>query len=76
MRGRSFWISLATRRMGAMDWREEGTTSLSKTSMEKVVVAALREGRRVREDGWPDGSFPTGNCDIFYFRSRALLSCN
>ncbi|GER40631.1 POU domain [Striga asiatica] len=30
--------------MGAIDWREEGTTSLSNTSIEKVVVA-LREAR-------------------------------
>lgn len=58
-RGRSFCISLATRRIGAMDWREEGTTSLSKTSIEKVVVAALRDGRRVSDDGpTPPTSIP------------------
>lgn len=34
-----------------MDWREEGTTSLSNTSIEKVVVAALRDGRLVSDEG-------------------------
>lgn len=52
---------MATRRIGEMDCRDEGTTSVSNTSMEKVVMAALREGRRVSVDGSPDGSRPLGD---------------
>lgn len=54
MRGRSFSISAATRRMGAMEARDDGTTSLSKTSVEKVVIAALRDGLLARACTWPD----------------------
>ena len=46
-RGRSASISVATRRIGAMEAKDEGTTSLSNTSVEKTVVAALRDGRLV-----------------------------
>lgn len=38
--------------MGVMEASEEGTTtSLSNTSVEKVVMAALLDGRRVSVDG-------------------------
>lgn len=45
-RGRSCSISLATRRIGAICCRDEGTTSLSKTSV-VTVAATLREGRLI-----------------------------
>jgi hypothetical protein len=57
--------------MGAMDWREDGTTSLSKTSIEKVVVAALRDGRLVNDDCGPADSCPTAD-DIFLLSSIFL----
>lgn len=64
-RGRSASISVATRRIGAIDWRDDGTTSLSKTSMENTVLAALREGRRISIDWCPDDSFPTFDDILF-----------
>ena len=47
MRGRSVSISLATRRIGAIEARAEVITSLLKTSVKNVVVAALLEGHLV-----------------------------
>lgn len=38
-----------------MEAREEGTTSLSKTSVEKVVMAALRDGLLARAC-WPEST--------------------
>nr|GLL19673.1 hypothetical protein Itr_chr02CG11640 [Ipomoea trifida]GMC66647.1 hypothetical protein Iba_chr02eCG7670 [Ipomoea batatas] len=71
-RGCSFWISVATRRIGEMDCRDEGTTSVSNTSpMEKVVMAVLREGRRVSVDCTPDWSRALGDDVIL---SLLLLS--
>jgi hypothetical protein len=47
--------------MGAMLLSVEGTTSLSKTSMEKVAMAALLDPRRLSPDACADvgvvGSF-------------------
>jgi hypothetical protein len=61
-RGRSCSISAATRRMGAMLLSVDGTTSLSKTSIEKVAMPAPLDPRRLSPDTSAEvgvtGSFP------------------
>lgn len=57
-----------------MEPREEGTTSLSKTSVEKVVVAALRDGRR-ESICCPDSRFDIDDQSTASWRASSIRVC-
>jgi len=59
-----------------MEARDEGTTSVSKTSVENVVRAALREGLLARAC-WPDSDiavWPPRSGKEIYVPSSVLIS--